>query len=602
MDSSGPPHDQKPGEPGRQAWQQAAASTRGAARSTARATRRAGLATKRASAATRRTVRRATNAQGAGETGMAKLTELSGVNAAGDALIAVSLAGTLFFSVPIGEARSRVLLYLLITMVPFALLAPLIGPVLDRFRSGRRYALAATFAVRALLAWSMVGSVASADLWLYPAVFGVLIGSRAYLVTRAAGVPRLLPPNVPLVRANSWMSMAGLLASAVAAAAGIVVTKVMGPEWTLRGAAVVFIVGAVLAVKLPKRVDSAADERRATLTGESVGASAVAAAAGVLAAAKAGAKARAYVGPAVELGLRANMAFRGVSGFLTLFLAFYLRQEPIGSLSDTTAIGLVIGAAGVGSVIGTSTGALIRDRAPEFMLALLLLAETLVVVLAAVWWGLVAVLAAGFVVGFAQTLGKLALDALIQRDVEEDVRTSAFARSETWLQMAWVSGGTVGVMLPLRGDVGFGIAGGGMIVLTMLVFQGIVAARRSRKLGTAGAPDPDSPPARPDAGRADAKKADLRKADLGKADVRTADARTAEQPHRPPAPPAPRPAPEESPGHADAPAPAPYAGPLHPGYQGGGPPPDAYADGQSAPRKNLPPGHPFAERQDGPRQ
>ena len=44
-------------------------------------------------------------------------------------------------------------LYLLVTMVPFALLAPVVGPLLDRFRHGRRYALAATMLGRAFLAW-----------------------------------------------------------------------------------------------------------------------------------------------------------------------------------------------------------------------------------------------------------------------------------------------------------------------------------------------------------------------------------------------------------------------------------------------------------------
>ncbi|CAM5324175.1 hypothetical protein SALBM217S_01389 [Streptomyces griseoloalbus] len=45
------------------------------------------------------------------------------------------------------------------------------------------------------------------------------------------------------------------------------------------------------------------------------------------------------------------------------------------------------------------------------------------------------------VAGFAHALAKLSLDALIQRDVPELVRTSAFARSETLLQMSWVLGG-----------------------------------------------------------------------------------------------------------------------------------------------------------------
>ncbi|MEW5532928.1 MFS transporter, partial [Streptomyces virginiae] len=56
----------------------------------------------------------------------------------------------------------------------------------------------------------------------------------------------------------------------------------------------------------------------------------------------------------------------------------------------------------------------------------------------------VAVLAA--TAGFCQALAKLSLDAMIQRDVPEAVRTSAFARSETLLQVAWVLGGAIGIV------------------------------------------------------------------------------------------------------------------------------------------------------------
>src|SRR4051812_376027 len=115
-------------------------------------------------------VRRATHAEGAGESGLTKLIELNAANSAGDALVAVALAGSLFFSVPTGQARGRVALYLLVTMVPFTLLAPVIGPILDRFRSGRRYALATTLVARGIVAWLMASAIAHhrAALGLYP--------------------------------------------------------------------------------------------------------------------------------------------------------------------------------------------------------------------------------------------------------------------------------------------------------------------------------------------------------------------------------------------------------------------------------------------------
>lgn len=73
---------------------------------------------------TARGIRKVTHAHGAGESGLGKLIELHGVNGAGDVMITVALASTVFFSVPTDEARGRVALYLAITMAPFTLLAP----------------------------------------------------------------------------------------------------------------------------------------------------------------------------------------------------------------------------------------------------------------------------------------------------------------------------------------------------------------------------------------------------------------------------------------------------------------------------------------------
>ena len=95
----------------------------------------------RGGAAAGRRFRRFADADGAADTGLARLTELHAVNVAGDAALTVSLAGTVF-ALPTDEARGRVALFLVLTMAPFVLLAPLIGPLLDRFRHGRRWALA----------------------------------------------------------------------------------------------------------------------------------------------------------------------------------------------------------------------------------------------------------------------------------------------------------------------------------------------------------------------------------------------------------------------------------------------------------------------------
>ena len=68
-----------------------------------------------------------------------------------------------------------------------------------------------------------------------------------------------------------------------------------------------------------------------------------------------------------------------------------------------------------------------------------------------------------------QSLGKLSLDALIQRDVRDDVRTSVFARSETLLQLSWVIGGFVGLGLSFQAPrLGLFVTAG--ILVAWLVF------------------------------------------------------------------------------------------------------------------------------------
>jgi MFS family permease len=163
------------------------------ARVAGRSARGAARVTGRAGRFTARQARRAADAEGAGDSGLARLIELHAFNAAGDTAVAISLAGTLFFQVPTGEARDQVALFLGLTMLPFAIVAPLIGPFLDRFSHGRRWAIGATMALRGFLCWVLATAVITGSTWLFPAALGVLVASKAYGVTRAAAVPRVVP-------------------------------------------------------------------------------------------------------------------------------------------------------------------------------------------------------------------------------------------------------------------------------------------------------------------------------------------------------------------------------------------------------------------------
>lgn len=130
-------------------------------------------------------------------------------------------------------------------------------------------------------------------------------------------------------------------------------------------------------------------------------------------------------------------------------------------------------------------GAWLRARAPEAIIAAVLSVTLGVAVLAALLFsGLFMAVLAG-TAGFCQALAKLSLDAMIQRDVPEAVRTSAFARSETLLQVAWVLGGAIGIVLPLNGVLGMAVAAVVVALGTVMALRGLLTTPRPHHPGSA---------------------------------------------------------------------------------------------------------------------
>ncbi len=402
-----------------------------------------------------RRVKAASRADGAEESGLTRLLWANALHAAGDAMIAVSLAGTLFFAATADAQRSNVALYLLVTMAPFAVVAPVIGPLLDRLQRGRRWAMGAADLGRAVLALVMAAHYD--DLFLYPAALGVLVLSKAHNVLRAAVLPRVLPGAMSLTSANSRTSVFGLLTSAVfgGIAAGVAWAFGFPPE--LWATAVVFTIAGVLAIRLPAHVDVPTGEQPAdvltTTPQDTVG------------------KRRRQVSPHVVVALRANSALRGLGGFLTIFSAF-LVQATADGWEGTLALGGIAAAAGVGSVLGTGVGSRLHTANPDQMVLISAGVAAGITVLAAIFFSLLMAAVVAGVSAVANALGKVSLDAIIQREVPDSQRASAFARSETMLQLAWVVGGALGIALPTIGWLGFTVAAALLVLAVGVVLWG----------------------------------------------------------------------------------------------------------------------------------
>ncbi|SEQ24146.1 Predicted arabinose efflux permease, MFS family [Lentzea xinjiangensis] len=377
--------------------------------------------------------RRAAHADGAKKSGMSSVTYAVMMNYAADAAMAVALANTLFFSAASAESKTKVALYLLITVAPFALIAPVIGPLLDRIQRGRRLALAASCVLR--IGLSVVMALNFDNWLLYPAALGSMVLSKSFTVLKSAITPRVLPPEITLSKTNARMTVFGLAAGAVFGAVAAGCANVFGSPGALWFTAVLSLVNAWFCMRIPSWVEVTEGEVPATLRPR---------------------PAKQRMSRHIVVALWGNGSIRVLTGFLTLFAAFVVREQTEGdAVRQLLLLGVIAGAAGVGSFLGNAIGARQHFGKPDEVVLACVGTALAATIVAAALPGLVTAAVVGLLGATASSLAKISLDAVIQDDLPDASRASAFGRSETVLQLAWVFGGALGVLLPPTFRIGF---------------------------------------------------------------------------------------------------------------------------------------------------
>ncbi|MBF6224492.1 MFS transporter [Nocardia abscessus] len=419
------------------------------------------------------TFQRAAKADGADKSGLTALTYATMANFALDAAIAVALANTLFFASATAESKTNVALYLLITIAPFAVIAPLIGPMLDRLQRGRRLALATSFAVRAVVA---VVLILQFDTWaLYPLALCMMIGSKSFSVLKSAVTPRVLPPDIDLVRTNSRLTVFGLVGGTIGAGglAGLAAT-IAGSNGALVFATLIACAGAYLSLRIPSWVEVTEGEVPATLSYHGPDAHTE-----VLPSGKESSvpprKRRQPLGRAVVTGLWGNSAIRVLTGFLTFYVAFVAKATEHRPVQQALMLGAVGAAAAIGNFAGNATGARLQLGRPALIVLGCTAACALVALFATFANNLLGAAAAALVAAATSALAKVSLDASIQDDLPPESIASGFGRSETVLQLSWVIGGAAGVLLPTDYWKGFAVVTAILVlglVQTFLSFRG----------------------------------------------------------------------------------------------------------------------------------
>lgn len=367
----------------------------------------------------------------------------------GESLFALSLVGSLFFNVSVDAARPRILLYLAVTMAPFAVLGPLIGPAIDRIRGGHRFVLAVSLLGRAAIALLLASQLTT--LLFYPEAFVILVGAKVYAVARNSLVPSLLTDHDKLMLFNAQVARVGTIAGLAGGAVGVTVLRYGGAPWTLRSAAVVYGIGGLAAFALP--TPTVVDTQPLAVETEELH------------------------GRTVLRSAAAMAAIRLATGFIVFHVGFALKR----SGASTVEIGSVAAAIAVGGFLGTFTAPHFRKNHDEERLltgAVVGLALVTAVVGVVFAWPTAALLSLSL--GLAGSVGRRAFDGVVQTCAPHARRGQAFAGLETRLEIAWVVGALAAVAT--RAPASIGLAG----LASVLVLFGWIRRQRERRIDRSG--------------------------------------------------------------------------------------------------------------------
>lgn len=364
------------------------------------------------------------------------LAAAHGLAAAGDAFVSVSLAGSLFFNVSPNASRQQILLYLLITMAPLAVLSPLVGPGIDRFRQSQRFVAAGFFAARA--AFCLALALTLLQLAFYPLVLLLLIVSKASGVVKQTLVQTLVDDPEELVATNARLARFASVTASLAVAAATGVFAAFGPEWSLRGGAILFALAGVFVLRVRPR-------SRPPLVHDDVE------------------YAETHL-PTVVVSSIGMLAIRAAVGFFIFTLAFTLRR----SSEPAIVYGLGAAAYGAGAFLGhTAATVLRRWFREEQLIGLSLALPAAFTAIGILGTSVPLLVLISGLVGLSTTLGRNAFDGLLQRRAPEALLGRAGARYETRFQLAWVFGGVLATAISLPAEAS-------MTVLTAIYVPALV--------------------------------------------------------------------------------------------------------------------------------
>jgi hypothetical protein len=161
------------------------------------------------------------------------------------------------------------------------------------------------------------------------------------------------------------------------------------------------------------------------------------------------------LGRNIITSLWGNYTIKTMVGFLFLYPAFVAKAHQATGWVQLGILGTIGAAAGIGNFAGNFTAARLRLGRPAVLVVRATIAVTVMALAAAVTGNLIVAAVATLITSGSSAIAKASLDASLQDDLPEESRASAFGRSESVLQLAWVLGGALGVLVYTELWVGF---------------------------------------------------------------------------------------------------------------------------------------------------
>lgn len=397
--------------------------------------------------------------------GFRRLFRVRLISQCGDGMFQVGLATLYFFNPAAMTTAGGVAAAFTILLLPFTIVGPFVGPLLDRW--SRQSVLLWGNTVRAFLCLALAALMYAGAGFLIVSVLAlVTLGVNRFLLSAlSAGLPHVVPRR-QLVMANSLVPTLGAVATVAGAVIGFVINRVI-PEGPGRDAsclvvAAILLAGAVWAASLIGRGELGPDGR--------VDLSLTAQLKRVLA----------------DLGIGAvYLARRGTPGYALIVMAFHrflygvnfialllisrnLLTDPADADAGLAMFALLSGIslAGNGSAIVLTPLAHERMTPHQWIVVCLGLSTLSQLLLMATpslpWIGVAAIL-----MGLGVQGAKIAVDTIVQRDVDDAYRGRAFALYDMMYNAAFVGAAALAAaMLP---DTGWSRPGFGALVFCYLL-------------------------------------------------------------------------------------------------------------------------------------